>query len=425
MDGTLTKWSTAGWEVVKETPIAVDDAFTTPVETQLQDDVLGQVSSTLQTGDRFSGAATFELVGGGPQHAAAFTFNSDGTFSYTPAEDFEGLDRFTYRIDDPGQWFEHNLTTGAYTYSQHNYSNVAEVWIEVGTGVQVSTDVDAEEVESFGYIVPVNSDDDNNNGVEDLVEAHGTAADDELVAVDLAQLLRYDCYEPDFRASLLLEDTDILRLWYDSSRTNEIIPHAPSEGRSGIEWLLSQMPATIWVEAISAGTTWLHLQVSGPTTATGTGTTFPGATGPGDVAMVLLTAIEPDLDIWNGQNATYPISDEKPNELEQGGPKDKTHGAFTVANLNDTDGDGRIDADDDEVIARSTTLAQAAAVGATTVVIADPIGFQVGDFVIVGTEPRIRKIQAINGTTVTLNEALTAAQMQAFSSAIQELTKST
>jgi hypothetical protein len=31
LDGTLTKAGTLGWEVVKETPIAVDDSITTPV----------------------------------------------------------------------------------------------------------------------------------------------------------------------------------------------------------------------------------------------------------------------------------------------------------------------------------------------------------------------------------------------------------
>ena len=297
LDGTLTKWSTAGWDVQKETPIAVDDAFTTPVETQLQDDVLGQVSSTLQTGDRSSGTATFELIGGGPQHAASFTFNSDGTFSYTPAEDYEGLDSFTYRIDDRYQWFEHNQTTGQYTYSQHNYSNVAVVWIEVGLPVRVAMDVHDDEIAEYGgYILPVNSDDDNGNGVRDLAELHGPAADDDLVAVDLLSLLRSDCYQPDFKASLVLDDTSVLRLWYHSNRTNEIIPHAPSEGQSGIEWLLSQMPAKIWVEAISAGTTTLGFQLSA-TSAAGTDITFPGVNGPGDVVTVVFHGVEIDVDV--------------------------------------------------------------------------------------------------------------------------------
>src|SRR5262249_51742769 len=36
----------------------------------------------------------------GPSHAASFTFNADGTFSYTPALDFNGTDSFTYKAAD-------------------------------------------------------------------------------------------------------------------------------------------------------------------------------------------------------------------------------------------------------------------------------------------------------------------------------------
>ena len=35
-----------------------------------------------------------------PQHAAGFTLNADGTFTYTPRPDFHGLDGFTYRAVD-------------------------------------------------------------------------------------------------------------------------------------------------------------------------------------------------------------------------------------------------------------------------------------------------------------------------------------
>ncbi len=36
----------------------------------------------------------------GPAHAASFTLNADGTFSYTPAADFAGTDVFSYRAND-------------------------------------------------------------------------------------------------------------------------------------------------------------------------------------------------------------------------------------------------------------------------------------------------------------------------------------
>jgi VCBS repeat-containing protein len=36
----------------------------------------------------------------GPEHAAAFTLNPDGSFAYVPAPDYFGLDRFTYKASD-------------------------------------------------------------------------------------------------------------------------------------------------------------------------------------------------------------------------------------------------------------------------------------------------------------------------------------
>src|SRR5439155_26851453 len=37
-----------------------------------------------------------------PAHAASFTLNADGTFSYTPATDYNGADSFTYQaVDSP------------------------------------------------------------------------------------------------------------------------------------------------------------------------------------------------------------------------------------------------------------------------------------------------------------------------------------
>ena len=54
-----------------------------------------------------------------------------------------------------------------------------------------------------------------------------------------------------------------------------------------------------------------------------------------------MTVVKVDLKIYNGQNAINPVADEK----------EETVGAFTVANLNDTDGDGVIDNVDNDVTA--------------------------------------------------------------------------
>jgi len=40
------------------------------------------------------------ILVGGPAHAAAFTFNADGSFKYTPTANFNGPDSFTYKPND-------------------------------------------------------------------------------------------------------------------------------------------------------------------------------------------------------------------------------------------------------------------------------------------------------------------------------------
>jgi VCBS repeat-containing protein len=49
--------------------------------------------------DTAAGSLQAVLVGG-PGHAASFTLNADGTFSYTPAAGFSGSDYFTYKVND-------------------------------------------------------------------------------------------------------------------------------------------------------------------------------------------------------------------------------------------------------------------------------------------------------------------------------------
>jgi hypothetical protein len=40
------------------------------------------------------------LLVSGPSSAASFTLNSDGSFDYTPAANFNGSDSFTYKAND-------------------------------------------------------------------------------------------------------------------------------------------------------------------------------------------------------------------------------------------------------------------------------------------------------------------------------------
>jgi hypothetical protein len=47
-----------------------------------------------------NGGTLTAVLGTGPSHAASFTLNADGSFSYTPAANYNGGDSFTYRVSD-------------------------------------------------------------------------------------------------------------------------------------------------------------------------------------------------------------------------------------------------------------------------------------------------------------------------------------
>ena len=48
-------------------------------------------------------SATAMLVSG-PSHALSFTLNLDGSFSYIPTQDFNGVDTFAYRLFDGSRY---------------------------------------------------------------------------------------------------------------------------------------------------------------------------------------------------------------------------------------------------------------------------------------------------------------------------------
>jgi|688.fasta_scaffold02231_8 gliding motility-associated-like protein len=78
---------------VNDTPIAVDDEFTTDEDEVLTSSVAG--NDIDPDGDDLTFAIADEPVNGD------VTLNPDGTFSYTPNENFNGSDNFTYTVCDP------------------------------------------------------------------------------------------------------------------------------------------------------------------------------------------------------------------------------------------------------------------------------------------------------------------------------------
>jgi VCBS repeat-containing protein len=88
---TVTITVTAG----SDAPVAADDAYTTDEDTALTvaaPGVLGNDSDP--DGDQLTA-----VVASGPGHGS-LTLSADGSFTYTPATNYNGTDSFTYRVSD-------------------------------------------------------------------------------------------------------------------------------------------------------------------------------------------------------------------------------------------------------------------------------------------------------------------------------------
>lgn len=81
---------------VNDTPVAVGESYSTPVNTPLVvDTVPGLLANDTDVED--SSLTVIEVDG--PEHGT-LVLNEDGTFTYTPDEDYEGSDSFTYKVSD-------------------------------------------------------------------------------------------------------------------------------------------------------------------------------------------------------------------------------------------------------------------------------------------------------------------------------------
>src|SRR6185312_4911735 len=81
---------------VNDAPVATVDAFSTNEDTQLTVPAAGVLGNDTDVdGDVLSAVQVT-----GPAHAASFTLNANGSFSYTPNADYNGTDSFTYKAND-------------------------------------------------------------------------------------------------------------------------------------------------------------------------------------------------------------------------------------------------------------------------------------------------------------------------------------
>lgn len=82
--------------IINQPPTAVGNSYATAEDTPLNVTAPGVLGND---SDPQGSPLTASLVSG-PSHAASFTLNANGSFSYTPVADYFGPDSFTYRAND-------------------------------------------------------------------------------------------------------------------------------------------------------------------------------------------------------------------------------------------------------------------------------------------------------------------------------------
>ena len=94
--GTAQATATITISPVNDAPVADDDFYSINEDASLVEPADGVL---LNDADVDGDSITAVLVSG-PSHAASFTLNADGSFSYTPEANWNGSDSFTYQAND-------------------------------------------------------------------------------------------------------------------------------------------------------------------------------------------------------------------------------------------------------------------------------------------------------------------------------------
>ncbi len=105
---------------VNDPPVAVNDSYTTPEDTQLVIAAPGVLANDSDVDGPFPLTA---MLVTSPSHGV-LTLNANGSFTYTPALDYNGPDSFTYRARD-GSNAESNIATVSITVTPVNDPPIA------------------------------------------------------------------------------------------------------------------------------------------------------------------------------------------------------------------------------------------------------------------------------------------------------------
>jgi VCBS repeat-containing protein len=117
-------------DAVNDAPVANDDAYPTNEDTPLTVTAPGVLANDTDV-DTPPASLTAVLVAG-PSNALSFTLNADGSFSYTPINNFSGADSFTYKANDGTS--DSNVATVTITVNAVNDSPT----IQNNTGLTVA-----------------------------------------------------------------------------------------------------------------------------------------------------------------------------------------------------------------------------------------------------------------------------------------------
>ena len=95
-DGQYTDDATASINVYNNAPVANNDSYQTKHDVALNVSAPGVKSNDYDYD--YDPMTAIQVTG--PSHASSFTLNSNGSFSYTPAYHYVGVDTFTYKVND-------------------------------------------------------------------------------------------------------------------------------------------------------------------------------------------------------------------------------------------------------------------------------------------------------------------------------------
>jgi VCBS repeat-containing protein len=171
-DGVLTDMATVTITVtpVNDAPVAEDDSYTTNEDSPLSIAVPGVLANDSDV----DGDSLFVTLFSDPSNGT-LTFNGDGSFIYTPDDDFNGLDSFDYEVSDGV--LTNTATVTITVLSVNDVPMAMDDTAETNEDVPVEIDVLANDYDVEGDpLVILAIDYGSANGVAELVDLDGSIA---------------------------------------------------------------------------------------------------------------------------------------------------------------------------------------------------------------------------------------------------------